>query len=344
MEETEKPNFLKRVLRRKWTIIIIILLMVGFFAGKNIFFPSTNGFESSKVERGIVAEELILSGEVKADEHANLNFLTSGELDYVGVTEGAEVKKGDVLAKLDATVLYQAYLSAESDLRRFDASKDKTYDDVQGHSTDETFEQIESRTIAETNRDKAYRAYVAAQQNLSNATLRAPFDGIIASVKHPYTGINTSLTESQIEIVNLESVYFEVSADQSEVTQISKGQKVNIILDSFSDDQFEGEVSYIGFTPKVGEVGAVYQVKVILLGEGVEISKFRVGMTGDAKFVLSQKDDVLFVPTDFVSSDARGKYLKVGKVNNKTYIETGLEGETKTEIVGGIKEGDIIFD
>lgn len=338
-------SFFQKLLKRKklLAIIVVVLLAASFFARRALF-PSTEGFEEARVEKGTVREELVLSGEIKAEQHASLSFLTSGELDYVGVSEGQEVKKGEVLARLNTTILYQTYLSAEADLRRYDASRDKTYDDVQGHSEDESFSQIETRTVAETNRDKAYRAYVAAQQNLAYATLRAPFDGVVASITHPYTGVNTSLTESQIEIVNPKTIIFEVSADQGEVNQISKGQKVIVILDSFSEEEYEGEVGFIGLTPKAGEAGAVYEVKVSFLDANLDANKLRVGMTGDAKFVLSQKADVLFVPSAFVNTDAKGDYMNMGKTNNKVYVEVGLEGEERTEIKSGVKEGDVIYD
>jgi hypothetical protein len=67
-------------------------------------------------------------------------------------------------------------------------------------------------------------------------------------------------------------------------------------------------------------------------------------MTGDAKFILSQKDDVLYVPSEFLKSDIKGKFVKVGSVKNKTYVTTGIEGEERVEIVTGVAEGDIVYD
>ena len=67
-------------------------------------------------------------------------------------------------------------------------------------------------------------------------------------------------------------------------------------------------------------------------------------MTGDAKFILSQNEDVLFVPTRFINSDLNGRFVNLGKTNNKVYIETGLEGEERTEVKGDIKEGDTVYD
>ena len=329
--------------QKKLTLLIIVILVIAGYFIRRTYFPSTSGIESTKVEKGVVREELILSGEIKAEEHANLSFLTPGSLDYVGVTEGQEVKKGHVLAKLDTAILYQTYLSAEADLRRYGASRDKTYDDVQGHAKDETFAQKETRTIAETNRDKAYRAYVAAQENLANASLRAPFDGVITSITHPYTGVNTSLTESQIEIVNPETLYFEVSADQTEVTDLKMGQKVNVVLDSFASEELQGEIAYIGYTPKIGEVGTAYRVKVKMVSQ-TDTEKIRIGMSGDSKFVLSETGDVLYVPPKFIKTDVKGKYVKKHRKNNKIYVEVGVEGEDRVEIKGDIKEGDLVYD
>lgn len=167
---------------------------------------------------------------------------------------------------------------------------------------------------------------------------------MVSSVTHPFTGVNTSLTESQIEIVNPRSILFEVSADQSEVSQISRGQKVIVVLDSFSEEEYEGQVEFIGLTPKAGEVGAVYEIKVRFSDTSLSANKLRIGMTGDAKFVLSQKEDVLFVPSNFVNSDTKGNFLNLGKVNNKVYVEVGLEGIERTEIKSNVKEGDSVYD
>ena len=117
------------------------------------------------------------------------------------------------------------------------------------------------------------------------------------------------------------------------------------MLDSFSDKEYEGVVEFVGLTPKQGEVGAVYEVKVKISSDNFDLSEVKIGMTGDAKFVLSQKEDVLFVPPEFVNSDTNGNYLKVGKENDKTYIDLGLQGEASVEIKSDkIKEGDVVYD
>lgn len=344
-DKKNKLNLFKRIFRsRKRTIIIILIVVIGIVVWRYYVARNNKEIKTTVIRKGNVQEELILSGEVSALEYANLTFQSSGELDYIGVKEGDNVKKSQVLARLDTTVLNQAYLSAESDLRRYQTSLDKTYDDVQGHQKDESFAQRETRTISETNKDKAYRAYIAAQQNLTNASMKAPFDGIIASVTYPFTGVNTVFSQPQIEILNPDTIYFDASADQSEVIEIKLGQKVAIILDAYSSKEYEGAVTYIGFTPRQAEVGTSYKVKIDFNSLNYEDEKLKIGMGGDAKIILSEKSDVLYLPSEFVKSDSKGKYINYGKKNNKRYIETGLEGEDRVEVKGEIKEGDVVYD
>jgi hypothetical protein len=60
--------------------------------------------------------------------------------------------------------------------------------------------------------------------------------------------------------------------------------------------------------------------------------------------VYQANDDVLFVASEFIESDTKGKYLQVGKLSNKVYVEIGLQGDERTEVSGEIKEGDKIYD
>src|SRR3990172_3321159 len=269
---------------RRKILLFAILIVVGYALWRLVIIPSRGPQNSFKVEKGTVSEELVLTGQVKAAEHVNLSFQTSGELAWVGVSEGEVVKKGQNLANLDAKIPYENYEISVSDLRAAEASLDNVYDQVQGHDSDETFAQRDLRTAAEVRRDKSYRVLEIAKKNLANLHLTAPFPGIISSVTYPFTGIFVSLSQGVIEIVNPESLYFEVSADQTEVVELKEGMKVKIILDSFPNEEVAGVVSYVGYTPVSGEVGTVYKVKIAFTNSG-NLNKFRVGMGGDAKLV-----------------------------------------------------------
>lgn len=329
--------------KKKLIIIILAVVVVGLLIWRLTASRKKEDIETFEVQRGTVREELILSGEIKADEHAGLAFQTSGELSWLGVSEGEEVEKGQVLARLDTANLYATYERAVSDLRSAQATLDRVYDEVSGYDEDESWDQREDRTVAEVARDKAYRALTITQKSLANANLKAPFDGVVTAIVNPFSGINTLFSQSQIEIVNPETIYFEVTADQSEVINFHKDQKVLVVLDSFPDEELEGEIKFVAYTPKTDEIGTVYKIKVSFSNADFDIEKFRIGMSGDAKFILSQKEDVLYVPPWFINSDKEGKYV-LGRREKKIYVEVGIEGEERVEVTGDLSEGDTIYD
>ena len=199
MKEGKKPRFFKR--KAFWIFFAIALIAIFFYFRK---LSSKDGtVASTEIKRGTIEEVLTLSGEINADEYARLTFPTSGEISWVGVKEGDEVRKGQALAKLDTVVLNSAFQSARATLRAAEATVANIHDQVKDHTGDETYSQKDTRTTAEVTKDKAYEAYVAAEYNLRNATLTAPFAGIVTTLAHPYPGVNVLVTETQAELIIL---------------------------------------------------------------------------------------------------------------------------------------------
>ena len=341
MKEEKKTRFFKK--KKFWIIAVVVLAGIGFIYSR-ISSSKSADVQTAKVEKGTVSEELVLSGEINADEYANLTFPASGVIAWVGVKEGDEVKSGQALTKLDTTVLNSIYQQASATLRAAEATVENVHDQVKDHSGDETYTQKDTRTAAEVTKDKAYESYIQAQYNLRHATITAPFAGIVTYLAHPFSGVNVLATEPQVVLINPETVYFDVSADQADVENLNIGQNVKIVLDAVSDKEIFGSVVFISYSPKVGEVGAVYKVKV-KLDDTLNADKFRIGMTGDAKFILSSKDNVLYVPPKFVKGDVKGKYIELGDAKNKTYIDVGIEGEDRIEIVSDkVGMGDTVYN
>ncbi len=325
---------------KKIAIIALIVAGILFFVFRN----NNKEIKTSEVKKGDLQEELILSGEVDATNYAKLSFETPGKIVYVGVIEGEKVNKGRLISKLDSTVLNSNYQMAMSNLRIYDATAQNVLDQVKDNSNDETFAQKDLRTLAEANKDKAYEAVIVAKRNLDGASLYAPFNGIITYLAHPFVGVYTGLGAVEAEIIDPNTMYFDVLADQTEVTRLSVGQKVEIVLDPFEDKSFEGKVSNISFVPKIGESGSVYSIKISFVNVDLLKSQFKMSMTGDAKFVVSEKKDVLFVPNNFVKQDKDGRFVKTTAKGEKEYIETGIESEEHTEIIGNISEGLTVYD
>ncbi|MFV1917412.1 MAG: efflux RND transporter periplasmic adaptor subunit, partial [Patescibacteria group bacterium] len=228
----------KKKFTGKRIVIAIVVLLVGFWVIKRST-RSKFDVDVQTVKRQRFVDSVLASGEVAADEAIDLNFETGGTVAEVAVKLGQVVKKGDLIAKLDTTSLYSTYLSAEADLRAKEAALNSVYDDLQGNESTETFAEISTRTTTETNKDKAYRAFVVASRNLSGATLRAPFDGIIASMPEGLaTGTNITIASSyQFSVVNPETIYFITEVNELDIPKLTSNLKVKITLDAYTEEE-----------------------------------------------------------------------------------------------------------
>lgn len=321
------------------TLLLLVLVFVFFVSRRG------NGkFETASIMQGEVLEELVLSGQVVAERDAKLAYSTGGEISSVSVVEGQEVKKGAFLGKIDTLKLNSDFERAKADLRDAEANVEKVHDDVKNHDSDETYTQKLARTDAETAKDKAYEAYLKAQKDLLGASLFSPFDGIVTHVAHSFSGINVLSTETQFEVVDPSSIYFSVSADQTEVVKLHVGQEVDIVLDAFEDKTLKGTVDSVSYSPIENEVGSVYEVKVKFQDISTQDQLYRIGLTGDATLVTDKKENVLYVPPKFVKQSTEGQYLLINEGRDKVFIETGIEGADKVEVVGDISQGTVIYD
>lgn len=332
------PNFRRK---RTWIIIVILIAIIGGYRWYSV--SNTKPIVTANVERQTVREEIVLSGEIKSKQDASLAFQTSGPLIWVGVAEGQAVVKGQALMKLDTMELNSAFEKAKSDLRSAEATVAKVHDSLKDKGNSETYTEKETRTIAEVAKDKAYESFISAQKDLKDATLVAPFAGIVTSVTNPAPGVNVTAGVVQVRIVNPNAIYFSVSADQTEVTSFKVGDQAEIILDAYEDDVFAGTIGSISFAPASAESGTVYPIQLTFAGVNT-VGKYKIGMSGDAKFVVKEKQNALSVPSKFINSDKEGKYVNVDQGKTKKYVEIGIEGEDRTEIVSDISEGTVVYD
>jgi len=339
-EETKKKP--KKKLNIWLWLVILIVIVGGLLIGRSVMAKKAGDKQTARIQKGEVTEELILSGAIQAEESAKLTFPTAGEISKVYVKEGEAVKKGQVLAQLNTAILYAAYERAVSDLRQAQATVDRALDEVSGHDKDENHEQKEDRTIAEVARDKAYRSLTIAQKNLAEAILRSPIDGVVTTLYYPFAGVNVLSSQPIVEIVNPNSLYFEVNPDQTEIVRFKQGNQAMISLDAYPEEIFKGIVKDISISPQEDEVGTVYSMKLDIMD--ITSNGLKLGMTGDAKFELNKVNEVLYVPAKFVNNDKEGKYLLINNPKNKVYVEVGVEGEDRVQVSGEISEGDVIYD
>jgi RND family efflux transporter MFP subunit len=322
-----------------WVILVIILIIVWrVLVGVN----KSTKVETIKVARGSLVQSVSTSGTVRADQYSQLTFPSGGKIEAVFVKSGQTVKKGAWIAQLDMVSLSAAYQQAANNYRNYQAIAEQALDSVKGHSADETFAQKVTRTTAEVERDNAYNAVLAAQNNLTNARIVAPFAGIIDTALPSSPGMQVLAGAANYTIVNPDTVYFDAEVEETDLPNVAVGQKVNIKLDAYPDDIYQGVITSVGvvaFTSATG--GNAYHVR-ISLPENTDM-KFKVGMGGDSDIIYNTIEDVLKIPVSAIVTDTNNYIweVKAGRAKKVT-IETGGENNDEAEVKSGVKEGTVI--
>jgi len=334
--------------------IVIIIGVVVVILGIFIFYNRSKQKDTRKqisVSQGNVRQDLTISGTIEAREKTTLRFQSAGRITSIAVKTGQNVKKYQHIASLDERQLANGLQQLLN-----------TY-----MSSRTNFEQVKSdnQTQAELNpsellRERAKRLIDQAQFSLNNAVLAveaqtlsrefahlySPIDGIITQVPDALAGVNISTpSQAEFHVVNPKSIYIEAVADQTEVTKLTLGESAQITLDSFPDATFSGTVTMISFTPKTDEIGTAYRVEISLPLDQIP-QQFRLGMTGDVTFTTQEKQNVITIPNTSITIRDGKQYVSVynnGKIEERE-IKIGLEGDLESEVLEGLRVGDIIYD
>lgn len=335
-------NFKTKLGKWFWVLLIVILIIIW-----RVFFSSVKStkIQTVKVSSGDLVQTVSTSGVIKADQYSVLTFPTGGKISGVYVKSGDKVTQGKWIAKLDTIPLNAAYQQSINTYRSYQAIAEQALDSVKGHDGDETFAQKVTRTSAEANRDNAYNAMLAAQDNLANAVITAPFNGIMDTVNPSSPGMSIIAGTANYTIVNPETVYFDSEVDETDLPNVAVDQKVNIKLDAYPEESFMGVVQNIGIVAFVSSTGGnSYHVR-ISLPKNVAM-KFRVGMQGDSDIVYNTIPKVLKISSSAVVTDGGKSYVWVisaGK-SKKVNIEVGQTSSDETIVKSGLVDGDEVID
>lgn len=332
--------------KRKFFVILAIVLIVGggFYVNNKKKQEAANKLSSTTVQRGDLQQTLLLSGEIKARQDTKLKFQTAGQLATLNVKTGDVVKKGQLVAALDQRELQKKFRKELNDFKttRWDFDQDK--DDAKDKAITDAMRRVLDQS--QFTLDNAVLDVEIQNISLEFAHLSSPIQGIVINTGNFQPGVNVTAADIIAEIVNPDSLYFALTADQTEVTNIHNGMSGKLTLDAYTDEPVSGTIANVNFSPEQDETGTVYGVEFEFGNSSNQNLRYRIGMTGDVVFILQEKKNVLYIPTEYLKNDNQGDYVFVMKNNKKEkyYITKGMETDTSVEIVKGLNQGDLIYD
>jgi HlyD family secretion protein len=240
---------------------------------------------------------------------------------------------------------------------------------------------VDSATVAQAAAQvtQAQLTVATAAKAVRDAVLRAPISGTVTAVNASVgdtvgssssaassntgtgatgggaaTGAATSSTSSSsssssssstgvVTIAKLTKLEVVAGFAEADATKIKVGQSAIVTLSALPNTSVAGRVTAVSPTPTVTSNVVTYDVTVRLISPP---STVRNGMTADASVTVATKSNVLQLPSAAITTTGAASTVSVLQNGKQTTarVTTGLVGSSTTEILSGIKAGDVIVE
>ncbi|MFK7805347.1 MAG: efflux RND transporter periplasmic adaptor subunit [Anaerolineae bacterium] len=190
----------------------------------------------------------------------------------------------------------------------------------------------------ETRLAQAQTDLTAARNNLADATLVAPFDGVVTEI---FVAEGETASGQAVNLIDMSGLEVVLSVDEVDIGQISMGQPAVVSVETWPDVEIVSEV--IAIAPS-----AVNQNDLISFDVTLSLAEsdlpILVGMTANADLITANRENVLLVATSALTADRdTGQYF-VNVVNadgttEQVEVSIGLRDSQFTQITSGLEEG-----
>lgn len=285
--------------------------------------------EVTQVQRRDLTESLTVVGSLEANEAAEIRTEINGLVKAIHFEEGQQVKKGDLLMKIDDAELRAQYSQVEAryQLAELNVSRSENLS--------------ESRTISQSEYDRARSEFAAAKAELQvlklrleKTELKAPFDGVVGSrtiSPGDYVTTNTALTT----LNDLSRMKISFQVPERFLSKVRHGTP--FVLRSRAIDAKDAVTGEVYFVSSVIDRNTRSSEVKGLLASPPEA--FRPGMFANVEIVLEVHHGVLTVPEGAILTTASGPQLvaaKEGKDGPEAEfvpVRTGLRAKGFVEII-----------
>ncbi|HZK40456.1 MAG TPA: efflux RND transporter periplasmic adaptor subunit [Atribacterota bacterium] len=216
--------------------------------------------------------------------------------------------------------------------------------DVQYQSAQESYELViegaaeEDIKSVEAQVRQAKAALDMARYQLKNTQITAPISGKVTSISVS-SGEMISPSVPLLSIIDVSRIFVKVGISEKDISKIEIGQKVDLGIDAFPEEKFQGEVVSKGVA--VDQISKTLEVKIEILQPEVDIP---VGIFARGDILVKTNQDALIVPSSALTRKQDGIYVYVveeGRARQKEVVLGIIQGE-RIEVLDGLSEGEEI--
>ena len=334
-------------------------------------------YQTQPVARGRVTASVTASGTLSPVKTVEVGSQVSGRIIELMADFNSQVKKGDVIARIDPSLLESDKARSKANLMSARASLTRAVADRDNAKVmlERTRKLASSGVASQQEVDTAQLAYTTAKAsvesaqaavsvaqaaietaavNLEYTTIVSPIDGVVISrdVSVGQT-VAASLSAPKLFLIaeDLRAMEVHTSVAESDVGALKPEMKVNFTVDAYPNERFRGVVQQIRNAPTTTQNVVTYDAVVRVDNDQL---KLRPGMTASVTFIVEDRRDALlvsntalrFTPSDPqiaalapppAAGEGRGRGRRKGLEDEPEDAKAGAPGDAK---VGDAKVGD----
>jgi len=245
------------------------------------------------------------SGVVEAKKTTALSFATMGTITEIFADEGQAVKRGQLLARLNASNAQNAYQAAVAKQQQ----AEDAYKRLKPMKENGTLPEIKWMEV-ETGVEQAKAAVSIAKKGISDCNLYAPESGVIGK-RNVQAGMNVMPAITVMELLNVQSVYVKIPVPENEISLLKKGNTAEITINALSK-ALTGTIKEIGVTADI--LSHTYPVKIELQNTTGDI---KPGMICSVQITAQDRRSGLLLSGKALQKDVNGNQFIYVEENGK---------------------------
>lgn len=310
--------------------------------------------QTARATRGEVYQVVPAVGSLFARQTTRIASQVNGRVQEVLVDVGDTVKKGQALITLDPAffeaetaqrraALQAANVMVKQSKLKYDRMEELWNNGVEPATTQQMRDDARSAydlALAQAEQARQGLRYAETQQN--EATIRAPYDGIITDrLVDPGEQVNSMFITHLLEIQEISTLELLFTMAQEYFAAVREGMPVTFSVSGAAGEGGKGVIDRV--YPAVDQATRSFRCRALVDNPDLRL---RPGLMVEVGVVLSSVMDALVVPRNAIFQTASGPAVRVRtSADNfeERPVKTGLSAFDRVQILEGLNEGDEVL-
>src|SRR5664280_71000 len=302
--------------------------------------PQPTAVSSIKAPEEVWQDRRRAVGSLAAVQGVMVSNELPGTVQKITFESGGQVKQGDLLVQLDvsAEAAELRGLEAQTLLARIN---DKRAQELRRNNTNSQGD----LDAAQAQYQQTLAAADTLKATIAKKTITAPFAGRLG-LRQVNLGQYLAVGTAIVTLQALDPIYVNFALPQQDVVDLTEGQKVQVRIDAYPDQTFEGAINAI--SPKVDDASRNLQVQATL---GNANARLKPGMFGSVDVLLPRQGKVITLPQAAIVYNPYGDAVYVvekakdaagadGLVARQRFVQLGETRGDQVAVLKGVKIGD----